>query len=412
MKLILRGRFLLLYTALLALALPAASADTTNYYWKDSAGNGRWDWGGSQWGVENSSDVAVPRSDGGAILNFEGIGSTNTFINSGFSSGFFNLNAVILNSNSAGRTYTINVENGGTGIQVFNKIETQTGGGSLIINAVTQLGADASINAFGGTITLGQVQTNGKTLTVDGSNDSSLGDVINTPGTGSVQKNGTGTLTVGGSSDNLSVTATVNGGTLLLNKSSSSSVHAVGAGLTVNNGGTVSLGGTGGDQIYSGSFVTINNGGTFKTNGLNEGSSTGGSTPGMGALTLQGGSSIDFATGANGSTLSAASGIVTGAGAISIFNWTGTLFADNGVATNDRFLYQSDPGYTAAQLAQFQFYDDAGNSLGLGATEILFNGWTEIVPVPEASTWVSAILSAVTLIVFATRRRHLVRRRR
>jgi hypothetical protein len=413
MKLTLRGRSLLIYTALFSsLSLATASADTTNYFWKDSAGNGRWDWGGSQWGVENSSDVGVPRSDGGAILNFEGIGSTNTFINSSFSAGFFNLNSIILNSNSSGRAYIINVENGGTGIQFFNKIETQSGGGSLTVNAVTQLGADASINAFGGTITLGQVQTNGKTLTIDGTNNVSTGDVINGPGTGSVQKNGTGTLTFGGSSDNLNMDATVNNGTLLLNKSSSSSVHAVGAGLTVNSSGTVSLGGSGGDQIYSGSFVTINNGGAFKTNGLSEGSSTGGSTAGMGALTLQGGSTIDFATGANGSTLSAASGIVSGAGAISILNWTGTLFADNGSVTNDRLLYQSDPGFSATQLAQIQFYDDSGNSLGVGATEIAFNGWTEIVPIPELGTWISGSLSAAALSIFAARRRRPVRRRR
>src|SRR5207302_1259125 len=112
----------------------SAGADTTNYYWKDSAGNGRWDWGGSQWGVENSSDVGVPRSDGGAILNFEGIGSQATLINSQFTSGFFNLNSIILNSNSAGRNYMIDTENGGTGLQFFNKIETQSGGGSLAIN--------------------------------------------------------------------------------------------------------------------------------------------------------------------------------------------------------------------------------------------------------------------------------------
>jgi autotransporter-associated beta strand protein len=413
MNLRLTFRSLLIYTALTAL-LPFthAAADTTNYYWRDGQGNGRWDWDTSQWFVDGGGIVGAPRSDGGAILFFQGNGTTDTFINSGFSSGYFNLNSIILDSGSAGRSDTITPENGGTGIQIFNKIETQSGSGSLTVNAVTQLGSDVALNAFGGTITLAQVQTNGKTLTVDGGSSISFSDVINTPGTGSVQKNGTGTLTFGGSSDNLNAGVSVNGGTLLLNKSSSSSVHAVGAGLTVNSSGTVSLGGTGGDQIYSGSFVTINNGGTFKTNGNSEGSSTGGSTPGVGALTLQGGSTLDFASGANGSVLSAASGVVSGAGDISILNWTGTLFADNGTGTNDRLLFQSDPGFAAGQLAQFQFYDDSGIALGIGATEIAFNGWTEIVPAPEASTWISAALSAAALGVFSLRKRRLLRRRR
>src|SRR3954470_16625465 len=160
----------------------AAQADTTNYYWKDSAANGRWDWGANQWGT-SGGDVGAPDSLGGAILNFEGIGSTTTYINSHFTSGYFLLNSIILNSNSAGRTYTVNVENGGTGIEFFNKLETQTGGGSLTINAVTQVGSDGSINAFGGNITLGQVLTNGKTVTVDGTSSVIFGDVLNSPGT-------------------------------------------------------------------------------------------------------------------------------------------------------------------------------------------------------------------------------------
>ncbi len=386
-------------------AFSDSHADTTNYYWKDSAGNGRWDWGGNQWGVASSPDVGVPQSDGGAIINFEGIGSTNTFINSHFTSGFFLLNSVILDSNSSGRAYTINVENGGTGIEVFNKIETQSGGGSLTVNATTLLGADSSINAFGGTVSLGQVQTNGKTLTVDGTNDVGFGDVINTPGTGSIQKNGTNTLTLGGSSDNLNVGLAVNAGTVTLNKTSSSSVHAIGSGLTVNNTGTLSLGNNSGDQIYSSSFVTINNGGTFKTNGNSEGSTAAASTTGIGALTLQGGATIDFGVGANGSTLSAASGAISATGTISILNWTGTLSSDNSSATNDRLLFQTDPGFSASQLAQFQFYDDTGTLLGTGATEIALNGWTEIVPIPEPSTWISGSLSLGALAFFSRKRR-------
>src|SRR5205823_14184426 len=129
--------------------------------------------------------------------------------------------------------------------------------------------------------------------------------------------------------------------------------------------------------------------------------------PGIGALTLQGGSSIDFATGANSSALTAASGAINGAGTISILNWTGTLFADNGSSTNDRLLFQADPGFSAGQLAQFQFYNDSGSALGAGAMEIGFNGLFEIVPIPEPKTWVAGALALIGL--FATQRRRLAR---
>jgi hypothetical protein len=202
----------------------------------------------------------------------------------------------------------------------------------------------------------------------------------------------------------VNASVTINAGTVTLNKTSSSSTHAIGSGLTVNNGGTVILGGSGGDQIYSGSSVAINTGGTFRTGGLSEGLNSTGATPGVGALTLQGGSTIDFATGANGSTLSATSGSINGAGTISILNWSGTSSSDDGSSTNDRLLYQTDPNFSVAQLAQFQFYNDSGIAFAMGAMAITYNGFTEIVPIPEASTSVAAFLG-LGLLVFARRSR-------
>jgi hypothetical protein len=101
--------------------------------------------------------------------------------------------------------------------------------------------------------------------------------------------------------------------------------------------------------------------------------------------------------------------MVSLAGTISIKNWTGNFGSDNGSPTNDRLLYQTDPGYSAAQLAQFQFFNDSGTAMGTGAEEIAVNGWTEVVPVPEPGTWVGAILSA-GIVVFGLVRR-LPRRR-
>ena len=94
-----------------------------NFYWKDGANNGRWDWSTNQWYSSSATNiVGAPASDGSAIIWFENVGGTNTFINAGFSGGWFKLNSLYTAANSTGRSYVINVENGGTGIEVYNKI--------------------------------------------------------------------------------------------------------------------------------------------------------------------------------------------------------------------------------------------------------------------------------------------------
>lgn len=81
-----------------------------------------------------------------------------------------------------------------------------------------------------------------------------------------------GTVSLAGSGDNAGTLATVNsGGTLILAKDSTSAVHALSGigGLLINPGGTLQLGGSGGDQIYASSILTDN--GTFDLAGMNEG---------------------------------------------------------------------------------------------------------------------------------------------
>ena len=81
-------------------------------------------------------------------------------------------------------------------------------------------------------------------------------------------KEGAGTQTLSGATDNNSARAVVNAGTLILAKTNSATAHALGAGLTIA-GGTVQLGGTGGDQIYDNVVVAVNSG-AFDLNGLSE----------------------------------------------------------------------------------------------------------------------------------------------
>lgn len=102
----------------------------------------------------------------------------------------------------------------------------------------------------------------GGTLTVTGSTNQEYGGAFSS---GTFRMNGTSTQTLSGTADNSGGTAVVSSGTLVLAKTSTASVHAVGAanaaGLTIN-GGTAKLGGTGGDQIYTLTRVQMN-GGTF-----------------------------------------------------------------------------------------------------------------------------------------------------
>ena len=83
-----------------------------------------------------------------------------------------------------------------------------------------------------------------------------------------------GTLTLSGTADNPTGRVLVNGGTVILAKTSNSGVHAVAVDVTVN-AGLLQLGGTGGDQVWDGSATNrtqmVINGGVFDLNGVSEG---------------------------------------------------------------------------------------------------------------------------------------------
>ncbi len=145
----------------------------------------------------------------------------------------------------------------------------------------------ASLSGAGGTISGGNV------LTSNQSGTTVWNGILN--GT-TAQMSGTGSLTLGGTADNVSGVAIVNSGTLVLAKGNTTpvaaTVHAVGGGGTASvtvNGGTLQLGGsytsaaqtginaqpagfnttTYVDQIYNAVGVTLN-AGTFDLNGREE----------------------------------------------------------------------------------------------------------------------------------------------
>ena len=134
----------------------------------------------------------------------------------------------------------------------------------------------------------------GSVLTYGTANDATFNGVVEGTNTFDLIKQGAGTQTFGGTLDNSGGRMIVNAGTVVLAKDSSNAVHAIGGLLTINNGGTVKLGGTytifrdldtnrnnvtqtypGApsnfvDQIYNDVDVTVNTGGIFDLAGKSE----------------------------------------------------------------------------------------------------------------------------------------------
>ncbi len=149
--------------------------------------------------------------------------------------------------------------------ETFNTPLTLEGNYTLANNATNA----GDVLTFAGAISSGVAGT--QTLTVSGNDAVNINGAIG-GGTGTIAlaKNGNDTLALGGSGDNTGLAVTVNSGIVILAKSSSASVHAIGSGGLTINGGAVQLSGTGGDQISDSATVTFINSGLFMLNGHNE----------------------------------------------------------------------------------------------------------------------------------------------
>jgi autotransporter-associated beta strand protein len=122
-------------------------------------------------------------------------------------------------------------------------------------------------------------------------------------------------------------------------------------------------------------------------------------------LTLSGTPTLDFGTGTTNKLLfqQLLTNLNTFGGTLSIWNWTGTSYAigalvDPGTdATQDRLLFNTDPGYgNGSNISNVRFYSDNGlTQIGTGAGQVAFGSQFEIVPVPEPAT--TMLLGSVAL---------------
>ena len=227
------------------LALMAGAANAAALTWDPghtpatpSGGAGTWDLTSANWS-NGTSDVAWSDTTGTAdIAVFSGTAGTVTLST--------NLGALGLSFTMTGYTIsgTGTLKLGVSGIDA----STLTTGTTTIASAATVVASQNWNVGSGAALALsGAVGASNLTATLTGA----------------------GTVTLSGTTDNAGLAATVTSGTLVLAKTSTSSVHALGGATTVG-GGTLRLGGSGGDQIYFGVTVAVNSG-TFDLNGLSEG---------------------------------------------------------------------------------------------------------------------------------------------
>jgi autotransporter-associated beta strand protein len=217
-----------------------------------------------------------------------------------------------------------------------------------------------------------------------------------------VVKQGAGVLRLNSVDNNFNGSTTVTGGTLQVagRLSGTTSVNVTGATSRLEFVGSASNR----DRINNFAAVVLGAGGRLVTNGMSEGSSAPGQSAAMGKLTLGEGAEIDFGAGANGSTLLFEGLQFADGTSVRILNWSGMAQKDDGAAGNDRLLFRTAPGFSEMQLANVQFEGDNGVSYGKGATMIGYNGYLELVPVPEPSTWLLSGLGGL-LLGYRNRRR-------
>lgn len=164
------------------------------------------------------------------------------------------------------------------------------------------------------------------------------------------------------------------------------------SGANTYTGDTIIKGGTlmaMDNEVIANASNLILEGGTFATNGFDQTLSN---------LTLTEDSVINFGNG--GTSVLTFSGSVTGLNdfTLDVYYWDGILRDGGG---NNQLIF-SNYSFSSTELANIRFFSDAGvTSLNdLYGPNLVVTATGEVVPVPEASTWITGGLLALTLLVF------------
>ncbi len=352
--------------------------------WDAGAGAGNW---GS---ANNWNSNGVPGS--GDDVRFDNTGQSpleDIFLNGNRSINSLTIDLTAgsnqnwnLGADDSNNAYTLTLATGNISVL------STSGTGTYIIGATSgnNIGPGIMTLATSGTgFTFDNSRTNGGLLQIN---------AIISGSSKTVTKTGAGTVILSRANTFTGAT-TVNGGTLILASSSGGALGFT-SGITVNSGGTLLLGAN--NQINNLASLTLA-GGTFARGNFSEGSTI---SLGLGALNLTAaGSHLDFGTGTVGIITFAS--FAPGSFTLTIDNWTGTANTV-GDGLTDRLIFASNQ---SGNLGSFDF-----TGFAPGAVQFdLLNGYWEIVPVPEAGTFLSGS-AVLVLILFHHRRqfRQLIRR--
>ncbi len=260
-------------TLLVALTMPVRLCKAQDIYW-DGTGTS---WSlASSWSLSSSATGPDPGGPIGSYVLFRfNITTVNTAQTVNLNAAqkavglvFNSAGTVVIQTGSGTNTLTL----GESGISVIAGAGADTVSTAVTLNPVS--GGESWTNNSSNLLTVSGTVSNlqGFNFQVGGSGNTTLSGSVNTANT-VLTKIGSGTLTLSGATDNNSLPVTVNGGTVVLAKTSSGGVHAIGQDALTISGGTAQLGGTGGDQIYDLGTVIVTTGG-FDTNARNETFST------------------------------------------------------------------------------------------------------------------------------------------
>ncbi len=329
-------------------------------------------------------------SDGGLVQDAHWVisGGTNT-VNGGTTAGVLEVQAGgagtgLYLTGTSSPTITLDSSNSVAGeILLKNDLYVDTG---LTSGTAQILSGSSNANP-------GRIDLNGGTRIFDINNGSAATDLLISARiiNGGLTKNNTGTLELTGNNAFTDLT-TINAGTLIANGTGGKKALGGTTGITVNPGGTLL---TASDQQFNAAApptVTLA-GGTFNTAGTSQT---------LGALTLSSNSIIDLASGASVLQFADSSN-QTWSGTLSIYNWSGTTAVGGGGGTDQIYFGTDNNGLSATQIADIVFYSDSGTTQWAGATVILATG--EVVPIPEAGTWIGGLLAATGIAAVARQRR-------
>jgi autotransporter-associated beta strand protein len=282
---------------------------------------------------------------GGTLL----LGTANQIVNTGLvtiSGGTFNLGgnaetigSLVFNSGTltqGGATLTL-TNTAATALTMGNNTTiagpiTFTSTGGVTYNGTTTRASIAGNLAMGPSATAHTFNINNGTDSID----LDISSVIS--GTAGITKTGTGVLQLSGTSPNTyTALTTISAGELILNKTSG--INALAGSVTVNNGGTLTLGAA--EQIINTSIATFAPGSTFNMGGFNETIGalifTGGTyNHGGGVLTLtSNGTALSMGNGVTitGNIALTGTGTVTYTGTTATATMSGNLDLGTGIHT-------------------------------------------------------------------------------